>query len=1102
VSLHELGALGTTMSVEWLVGPGLFMYLPPLFEGLLEYGGLVEGMRRIITGFDSTASILPGGLLYWLMTLVFFTFQNKTKSAAVRQALCTGSATYRATGRPNANTRLTLVDTFLQYRSMHYKDACVFLFYYALYRAANMGLSGALPMATILFACICWLIVPTLFAPYPSWANLCEDVTTFYHFMMRCPADRSRAELHQSRMWLNVCASGLKPAQDVPKKGAKGQPGNLFEVLLAEALEKDERLTHRFFDDLLQLMSSAFSSAMLLAVLPSAAVEACEFCLLTWICHAFLVLAFGYFLDLLWIAVLFLLFYNFISMSTSMSTALFAVMLCLQVLDTVAKLLLFTTRRWRKLPGRGCRVTSSNIYKGMRVMPGRDWMYDMKKDDAKQNSAPGCSMIGTVIECDSCKDLAYCEVRWVNGAEGRYRISGMICSSNDPCDLRRYPDWYSVVVEAVVLLFGHYHVNLIVAFIVLVAHSATSALLVLLDSSYCGCLHARMMRMPTRTQMEALAVKEGAPEKGSSGAPHIAMTELADEIVVEDLKREPWARRDLRPSGSPQPSPPILADPAYRGAEWKELCRVRLRRVSLRDSAKELRKEFGIVAMAIESKDGLECGLCTPLEKDGFLLFGWEQGVENWAGLKEFLGLDEETDPKEHVERVWLPVYKFEVPEAFTGQPWHKFVVSKLSAASGILPEPASEEGDGIFALTGAMARLFRQQVFEKGKRTLFKSKLLCNSKSAGEWAPPELCGAVFRQTTQWFPGDDVIFQKGDQMILPQGSVQSFATLRARAFFGHSCLGAGSKLVYCISMPQDCPAARRVRSAEAPAGPTRTSSRATSSCASGLPQHSAFEYAKLFVMNAMTKDECLELACTSKASYRASRLPHLWPHAAPHGLVTVGVEASPEDGQCSLLFGFTDEAPNERGLSLFCGFKGGDASRQLEHHVETRWLPVFNFAVPEAWVGRTVKRVLQGEGLSILGISRSAEAEGFSRQLWFPGLRERFDRDDEVILSLQSACSFAAKYHPHEASVGHASVPSEDGRLPTGRLRKYPWQPGYVARLGRGVSHEALHQAHLGFLWNWEDQPKEEEEDEQGTAVSEAIERDISKRSLDELMSI
>ena len=31
VSLHELGTLGTTMSVEWILGPGFFMYLPPLW---------------------------------------------------------------------------------------------------------------------------------------------------------------------------------------------------------------------------------------------------------------------------------------------------------------------------------------------------------------------------------------------------------------------------------------------------------------------------------------------------------------------------------------------------------------------------------------------------------------------------------------------------------------------------------------------------------------------------------------------------------------------------------------------------------------------------------------------------------------------------------------------------------------------------------------------------------------------------------------------------------------------------------------------------------------------------------------------------------------
>ena len=28
----------------------------------------------------------------------------------------------------------------------------------------------------------------------------------------------------------------------------------------------------------------------------------------------------------------------------------------------------------------------------------------MKKDDAKQNAAPGCSMVGTVTNCDDCQD--------------------------------------------------------------------------------------------------------------------------------------------------------------------------------------------------------------------------------------------------------------------------------------------------------------------------------------------------------------------------------------------------------------------------------------------------------------------------------------------------------------------------------------------------------------------------------------------------------------------------------------------------------------------------------------------------------------------------
>ena len=80
VSLHELGALGSTVASEWILGPSVFMYLPPLLEGSLEYGSLAEALKRIISGFDPLAEMFPAGVLYWFLTLLFFTFQNKTKA--------------------------------------------------------------------------------------------------------------------------------------------------------------------------------------------------------------------------------------------------------------------------------------------------------------------------------------------------------------------------------------------------------------------------------------------------------------------------------------------------------------------------------------------------------------------------------------------------------------------------------------------------------------------------------------------------------------------------------------------------------------------------------------------------------------------------------------------------------------------------------------------------------------------------------------------------------------------------------------------------------------------------------------------------------------
>eukprot|EP00438_Fugacium_kawagutii_P030675 Skav204812 [mRNA] locus=scaffold894:261282:264461:+ [translate_table: standard] len=51
--------------------------------------------------------------------------------------------------------------------------------------------------------------------------------------------------------------------------------------------------------------------------------------------------------------------------------------------------------------------------------------------------------------------------------------------------------------------------------------------------------------------------------------------------------------------------------------------------------------------------------------------FGFENGEEKFEGLRGLLALGEDDeDPRDHVERVWLPVYKFEVPTGITGESW------------------------------------------------------------------------------------------------------------------------------------------------------------------------------------------------------------------------------------------------------------------------------------------------------------------------------------------------------------------------------------------------------------------------------------------------
>ena len=76
-------------------------------------------------------------------------------------------------------------------------------------------------------------------------------------------------------------------------------------------------------------------------------------------------------------------------------------------------------------------------------------------------------------------------------------------------------------------------------------HTVTAILLIALDSNWMGNWHARMMRIPTKMEMDSAQSIEGAGKAGSVGAPPIAMTEVGDEIVIEDFKRAVGRSRDM-----------------------------------------------------------------------------------------------------------------------------------------------------------------------------------------------------------------------------------------------------------------------------------------------------------------------------------------------------------------------------------------------------------------------------------------------------------------------------------------------------------------------------------------------------------------------------
>ena len=187
------------------------------------------------------------------------------------------------------------------------------------------------------------------------------------------------------------------------RRGSTGVPGNLFELLVRDGQEKHQKLISTWDQDSILLLTSIFQLVLLLVVLPATVIESFEFCCAVWVLHCFLVLTFGIFLELLCLLTIFVFYVLVVSVATDFTSILLAVMLLLQVLATLRHVLMFLVRRF---PFFKHDVDHRNVHVDMYVIPGKDWMYDMKPEDGPQNAPQGNIMVGKVI-CDRG------EKRWV-----------------------------------------------------------------------------------------------------------------------------------------------------------------------------------------------------------------------------------------------------------------------------------------------------------------------------------------------------------------------------------------------------------------------------------------------------------------------------------------------------------------------------------------------------------------------------------------------------------------------------------------------------------------------------------------------------------------
>jgi len=166
----QLSALGSTFSTEWIVSMGLVSLFPQLCEMILEQGA-VPAIYNAISGiFAST---------------LFFIFQNKNVSSAMREGAVSGIARYFFTGRPLANQHQTWKDIYIAYWKSHYSPALGMATIYLIYcvlAMQNPG-QGMLPMVLAIVSVVAWLVTPIVFSPLPRWALIGQDLREFNSFI-------------------------------------------------------------------------------------------------------------------------------------------------------------------------------------------------------------------------------------------------------------------------------------------------------------------------------------------------------------------------------------------------------------------------------------------------------------------------------------------------------------------------------------------------------------------------------------------------------------------------------------------------------------------------------------------------------------------------------------------------------------------------------------------------------------------------------------------------------------------------------------------------------------------------------------------------------